>query len=244
MKRLFTVVLLTLAISNIVVAQATADNRAEQEMRAINREMRDAGLSGNKAFFERLLTDTFIETDTDGNILTKAQFLADVEPPPASIKPGVDFDDVRVQSYGDTAVVNFRGNYRLEAGGQKISTFVRITNIFVRREGRWQLVAEQRSRIPPERTVANVAPKILNAFTGQYEFAPNVIFTITREGNKLIGQTTGQQTRVEMLPENETTFFIRGQNSQIVFVKDEKGQVTGMVVHNANGQEMRVKKIK
>ncbi len=47
MKRLFTVILLTLAISNIVVAQATADNRAEQEMRAINREMRDAGLSGN-----------------------------------------------------------------------------------------------------------------------------------------------------------------------------------------------------
>ncbi len=244
MKRAFTIILLIYAVSNIAAAQVPTTNRTELEMRAINREMRDAGLNGKKAFFERLLADTFIETDAGGNIQTKSEFLSDVEPQPASIKAGVDFDDVRVQSYGDTAVVNFRGNYWLETGGQKNNRFVRITNVFVRRNGRWQLIAEQRSLLPPERIVANVDPKILDAFTGQYEFAPNVIFTVTREGNKLIGQTTGQQTRVEILPENETTFFIKGQNTQIVFVKGEKGQVTEMVVHYANGQEMRMKRIR
>ena len=53
-----------------------------------------------------------------------------------------------------------------------------------------------------------------------------------------MGQATGEQTKSEMLPENETTFFIKGESGRSVFVKDEKGQVTGMVFHLGNGQEL------
>jgi hypothetical protein len=50
------------------------------------------------------------------------------------------------------------------------------------------------------------------------------------------------QPKVEIFAESETKFFLRVVDAQITFVKDEKGQVTHLVL-NQNG-EIEAKKIK
>lgn len=71
-----------------------------------------------------------------------------------------------------------------------------------------------------------VAPEILESYTGIYELAPQFALVITREGNRLFSQATGQQ-RVELFPQSDTKFFFKVVDAQITFEKD------GLTLHQA-----------
>jgi len=77
---------------------------------------------------------------------------------------------------------------------------------------------------PQERVIARVDPRIYDAYVGEYEIAPGFILKVTREGDKLLSQASGQP-RSEMFPESETVFFVKDANAQFTFVKDDKGEV-------------------
>ncbi|MGH9767972.1 MAG: serine hydrolase [Blastocatellia bacterium] len=96
---------------------------------------------------------------------------------------------------------------------------------------------------PIERKAIKINPAILDAYTGQYELTGNLILTITREGDKLMGQQTGDR-KLELLPESEMTFFTNEVDLQITFVKDEKGKVTRLTLHQGGAEYGEAKKIK
>ena len=95
----------------------------------------------------------------------------------------------------------------------------------------------------PERTAAKVAPKVFDAYVGQYQPNPSTVFTVTREVDKLMVQQGTE--KLELVPESESTFFMR-ENRQLTynFIKDEKGQVTHLVVQREGRELGRAKKIK
>jgi D-alanyl-D-alanine carboxypeptidase len=97
----------------------------------------------------------------------------------------------------------------------------------------------------PQRTVARIDPRILDAYVGQYQPNPSVVLTVTREGDRLMMQQGASAKKRELLPENETSFF-SSENRLLTysFVKDEKGQVTYMVLQTAEREVGRAKKIK
>ncbi len=77
---------------------------------------------------------------------------------------------------------------------------------------------------PQERVTAKVDLRIYDAYVGEYEIAPGFILKVTREGDKLLSQATGQP-KSELFPESETVFFVKDANAQFTFVKDDKGEV-------------------
>lgn len=95
---------------------------------------------------------------------------------------------------------------------------------------------------PQDRKPVAVDPKIFDSYAGQYEVAPGVILTITRDGEHLMAQTKGQP-RAEIFPSSETEYFSRRVDVQIKFVKNEEGQVTGMIIVQ-NGRNIPARKIK
>jgi ketosteroid isomerase-like protein len=89
-------------------------------------------------------------TNPLGEVMTKEQRLSQIKP------GGIQFDsytadDVNVRVYGDTAVVTSRDSLAGKRGDQDISGQYRVTSIFVKKGGNWQLVARQSTRIaePP-----------------------------------------------------------------------------------------------
>ena len=84
--------------------------------------------------------------------------------------------------------------------------------------------------------------KILDAYVGQYQLTPSLIVTVTNEGGRLMAQATGQP-KLELFPESATDFFLKVINAQITFIKDEKGQVTGLWLRQG-GQKIQATKIK
>jgi hypothetical protein len=55
-------------------------------------------------------------------------------------------------------------------------------------------------------------------------------------------QASGQ-AKEEVFPENESTFFGKGQNWRLIFVKDDQGKVTHLLFRQ-HGHDFVAKKIK
>ena len=75
-----------------------------------------------------------------------------------------------------------------------------------------------------------VDPKVLDAYAGTYELAPKFALTVTREGNRLFAQATGQQ-KAELFPESDKKFFYKVVEAQITFQTDDQGRATGLILH-------------
>jgi CubicO group peptidase (beta-lactamase class C family) len=75
-----------------------------------------------------------------------------------------------------------------------------------------------------------VEPSILDRYVGIYDLAPNFALTITRDGNRLFSQATGQP-RTELFAESETKFFLKVVNAQITFQTGADGRATGLILH-------------
>jgi CubicO group peptidase (beta-lactamase class C family) len=84
--------------------------------------------------------------------------------------------------------------------------------------------------------------KVFDSYVGEYEVSPTFIVKVFKEGEKLMGQATGQPA-AELFREGENKFFLKVVDARVTFVKDDKGQVTGLVIHQG-GQDMPGKKIK
>ena len=94
---------------------------------------------------------------------------------------------------------------------------------------------------PRERVIAKVDPSIYETYVGEYEVAPGLILSVTKEGDRLFSQSPGQP-RSEMLPESESTFFSRDIDAQFTFVR-EGDHVVRVVIRRA-GREFQARKIK
>ena len=95
---------------------------------------------------------------------------------------------------------------------------------------------------PKEHRAIQLDPKILDAYAGEYLVVPGLSLVFTREGEKLFMQPTGQ-SKVEIIPESETDFFLAVADIQVTFVKDDKGQVNQAILHQA-GRNITAKRIK
>jgi len=88
-----------------------------------------------------------------------------------------------------------------------------------------------------ERNKVMVDAKALSDYPGSYALAPNFIVAVTLEDGHLAAQGTGQP-KFALVAESNTTFFLENADLAIEFVKDGKGKVNGLVVHQA-GQDMK-----
>jgi serine-type D-Ala-D-Ala carboxypeptidase/endopeptidase len=83
---------------------------------------------------------------------------------------------------------------------------------------------------PKARAEIAINPSLLDAYVGSYALAPTFSMAITREGNALFAQATGQP-KFQIYPETETDFFYKVVDAQLTFVKDATGKVNQIILH-------------
>lgn len=114
-------------------------------------------------------------------------------------------------------------------------TIIVLSNLEQARSGNFArdlaaIVLGEKYVLPRARAAIKLDPRIYDAYVGKYELAPNFILTVKRAGERLMVQATGQP-EIEILPESETKFFLRGIEAQITFVKDGSGKVSELILH-------------
>jgi hypothetical protein len=88
---------------------------------------------------------------------------------------------------------------------------------------------------------AAVGSSVLDGYVGHYELSPTFIFAVTREGDQLYVQATGQP-RAAVYAKGDREFFYKVVDARISFQTDPQGRATGLVLHQ-NGRDQSAKRI-
>lgn len=125
---------------------------AEREVRKLEREWLDAYEKRDAEMMDRILSDDFKLTFASGSVQTKADILAQLKAARDSNEPSPKFstEDVQSRLEGETVVLTGRFIQRMERDGQARTMQMRYTDTYARRQGRWQVIASQLTRIQPQ----------------------------------------------------------------------------------------------
>ncbi len=96
--------------------------------------------------------------------------------------------------------------------------------------------------LPKERTTIKVPAEILKQYIGEYEVRPDLHVVISIKEGELIALPTGQSESV-IHAEKEDFFFVKEQDIQLEFTRNDKKEVTGFILHQG-GANVPCKKIK
>ena len=150
MKRLQLILLLTVAAASIAPAQnkaAPTQRSVENQLIELERQLSDALVKQDAAVLERLWSNDLIFTFPNGKVSTKAQRLAGQKPSDQSSQSTNTNDQVKVYLYGNAAVVTVLSTWTGKTGTQEYSDQYQATHVWVKQQGRWQLVAAHVSQL-------------------------------------------------------------------------------------------------
>ena len=149
--RIIVLLFTALIFATQVWGQATPKaklGRVEAELMQLERDIGEANIKRDKAFFERVEADEFIFTDSAGGITNKAEDVASLDQPVGELKlVSYIVDEIKIAVYGKTAVVWGRVTTTSRGKDREVVGKSRFTDVFVKRNGRWQIVAGHSSRL-------------------------------------------------------------------------------------------------
>lgn len=129
---------------------ASAQSQAEQEVRKLERAWLDAYEQLDAKTMDTVVADDFTITFPDGSIQTKPQILNMIKASRRPNQPQLRFYTENVQSrvYGDTVILIGRVVTERRQNGNPVKEENRYTDTYVKRGGRWQVVASHLSGVP------------------------------------------------------------------------------------------------
>jgi ketosteroid isomerase-like protein len=107
------------------------------------------------AALDRLMAEDYTIIDSRGAVRGKVETLASYQSQTRNWE-SADSDEYDVRVYGDTAVIIGRWRARGSNAGEAFDYAARFMAVYVKRGGRWQIVADQSTPITPAQAGATI----------------------------------------------------------------------------------------
>ena len=91
--------------------------------------------------------------------------------------------------------------------------------------------------LPVVKKEVKLSDNVLNRYVGEYKLPNGFSIAVTTENNKLFALAQGDHEKIELTPESETKFFLKGPETAIEFINEE-GTVKYMFVDIQGGQKL------
>jgi ketosteroid isomerase-like protein len=159
MVRWLVTLIFALTLARAACAQDAALAPAAGELTRLLNQFLDGASRNDVAVHDRFWADDLIYTRSAGVRMGKAEILANATSGPAATaeeRTAYSAEDIRIQQYGDAAVVAFRLVGATGSGEAVTITRYLNTGVFAKRGGEWRAVAWQSTRVPDERKEAAI----------------------------------------------------------------------------------------
>ena len=138
-------------VSLLASAQAPAARPAqagseEATIRQIEQEWGNALVKADIAALDRILAADYVFTDSDGQMQTKAQNLANFKSGAVKIE-SFTINEMKPRILGDVAIVHGMSTEKSSDKGKDTSGQYRWTDVFAKRGGRWLAVTTHASKV-------------------------------------------------------------------------------------------------
>lgn len=151
MNRTLVIAVVIVAVAPLALGQEQSPSRTQtasvvKRIRRLDEERIQAQIHADAAALDRLYAADFIGIGPSGTVRTKPQVLADFTSHDLKFQ-SITTDDVRIRVYGNTVVETGRSIMVGQDKGKVVPRDNRFTRVWVRRQGRWRLVANHYSTL-------------------------------------------------------------------------------------------------
>jgi ketosteroid isomerase-like protein len=143
------IMLLVLAVVGVLLTGcASSESEIQSDptmvLKQLDQERIQAQIGADAVALDRLYAEDFIGIGPSGTVRAKAQVIADFTSGSLRFQ-SITTDDVQWRVYGDTAVETGRSTMIGQDSEKIVPRDNRFTRVWVKRQGRWQLVANHYS---------------------------------------------------------------------------------------------------
>jgi ketosteroid isomerase-like protein len=131
-----------------VLSAATAGAPAEKDVLAAMNAWKQATIAKDGATLEKVLHADLTYSHSSGQTMSKAEVLKYVATPNRSTD-AIEFSDVTVRIYGNTALVKCTVDSKSTAGGKGSTAHLAVLHVWLKGPQGWQLVARQPTKLTP-----------------------------------------------------------------------------------------------
>jgi ketosteroid isomerase-like protein len=119
----------------------------EQTLMQMERDWGQAQIKKDFATVEKILATDWVGIDYDGQIVPRAKALGDMKSGSSTLQ-SEEISEMKVRVFGNTAVVTGKDTEKSTDRGKDSSGKYVWTDVFVLRNGAWQVVASQSTKAP------------------------------------------------------------------------------------------------
>ena len=129
---------------------AAQTSTVAEQLSQIENHLAKAWIDKDRDTINNILASDWTVTDIAGRVLSKAQVLQEFDSQDRQIESG-SIEDIKVREFGDVAIVTGKTTLTGQYKGNRSTLVLRFTDVFVKREGHWQVVASQGTQVPGDR---------------------------------------------------------------------------------------------
>lgn len=119
-------------------------------LEALEQKIAAAWVNGDRQFIDSILADDWSVIDLSGSLLTKEQVISGAFKGEERTVLSMDITNVTSKVFDGWAIVTGKTRASGEYQGNVMEVQLRFTDVFVERDGRWQVVASQATRLQAE----------------------------------------------------------------------------------------------
>ena len=230
LEPLMTAVLLALILPGALQGQPPVDALpAAQAIPAMTQQLVDA-LPGDRAVWQRYLSERAVYVSEAGIVATKAELLAGFAPFPEGLAGSISVVNPRVTDFGDVAVCVFDAREQQQVYDQQIAVDYRSTHTWRREEGKWRLIAAQNVVVARDPAPLPADTTRWKQYAGTYQLAGKRRYVVQLQSGGLFGGPVGG-AMAPLIPVGENVFAEAGSALGVlrIFLADSGGAVNRMV---------------
>ena len=143
-----TMALVSFAFGQSATQHESQTNESEQEVRKAIEKYRTALLQRDIPALEKIWADDHVFVNASGEVLTKAQRLANAKSGATTLDSIKEEESIMVRVYQNSAVATSRVTIKGQYSGQPTTGQYRSTHVWVKGSEGWQLVSNQLTALP------------------------------------------------------------------------------------------------
>ena len=241
MHKLMAFALLTLGVAGLSSCGPNHPRITQEELVRREQAMMDAIVPGDQTPWKEYLGDDLIYFDEKGRLHDKNSLVNDVSPMPKGYSGKIRVINPKSHVDGNVAIISYDSDESETIFGQELHARYHTTDTWMFRNGKWQIVAGQVLRYYEDPNVGKADVKMFGDYVGNYELAPGVTRSVTKEGNELYSKR-GERPKELLQTETNDLFFRKGVEGRILFHRDEHGKVDTLI-DRRNNEDVVWKKI-
>jgi Domain of unknown function (DUF4440) len=229
-QRRITACLVCLALVSAQVCAEETSAALSQQIVKTTQALMDGIGNGDKALWQRTLTDDALIVDEFGRMQSKQEMVNSLRPFPAGFSGSIQIRQPRLRQYGDTVVLQAEGYEQETVFGQQF--VVRYINLmtYVKRDGDWKLAGYEAVTLPTPPPRLDVAALKPDDYAGVYRYALDRAWTVSVK-NGIVGYVTKEgRPFIPLDPVAKDVFMgTDDERNLLVFRRDAQGHVVELI---------------